>query len=244
LTSEPLVVLNDASVLYPAPLRDLCVRVAADGVCGAHRSRRIEEEWIRGVPRDRPGLARAQLERTVRLMEAAVPGAVVEGWEDALAGLALPDPDDRHALAVVACGANLLVTANVRNFPRDGVARHGIEVRRPDAFVLDLLQRAPDATCAVVRAHRAAPRSPPRSVEPYLATLAATGLRRSVRCLRELGVELQTVPSGREAARLPQGSRAASRPGRMRSRGQCPMGTCPPSFSKYCRNAALSCDFM
>jgi hypothetical protein len=191
LTAQPPVVLYDACVLYPAPLRDFLIRLAVAGLVRAHWSPDIEEEWIRSVLRDRPDLTRAQLERTARLMEAAVPGALITDYEPIIEALQLPDPGDRHVLAAgIMMGVNVIVTFNVRDLPRDVVSRHGIEARRPDAFVLDLLLADPEGVAAVARAHRAALRNPPRSVDEYLATLSRTGLRRSAECLGDLGVEL------------------------------------------------------
>lgn len=191
MTAQPPVVLYDANVLYPAPLRDFLIRMAVAGLVRAHWSPDIEEEWIRSVLRDRPDLTREQLERTARLMEAAVPGAVLEGYEHMIDALELPDPDDRHVLAAgIFMGVNVIVTFNVKDFPRDIVARQGIEMRRPDAFVLERLTADPDAVLAVARAHRAALRRPPKTVDEYLDTLAKCGLRRSAECLRDMASEL------------------------------------------------------
>lgn len=56
--------LLDASVLYPAPLRDLLLELAVADLYRAKWSDAVHEEWIRSVLRDRPDLTRAQLERT------------------------------------------------------------------------------------------------------------------------------------------------------------------------------------
>ena len=61
-------VLYDACVLYPAPLRDLLLRLALTDLYRARWSDAIHEEWIRAVLRNRPDLSRHQLERTRALM--------------------------------------------------------------------------------------------------------------------------------------------------------------------------------
>lgn len=64
-------------------------------------------------------------------------------------------------------------------------------MRRPDAFVLELLAGyAVDDVHAAMRAHRAELRNPPFTVEQYLANLARVGLRRSTEHLRRSGVDL------------------------------------------------------
>lgn len=85
-------VLYDACVLYPAPLRDLLVWLALSGRFRARWSARIHEEWKRNLLKNRPDLSRYQLDRTSTLMDTAVPDAVVSGYENLMAGLALPDP--------------------------------------------------------------------------------------------------------------------------------------------------------
>ncbi len=50
------VVVYDACVLYPAPLRDFLIRLAATGLFSAKWSNQIHDEWIRNVIKQRPEL--------------------------------------------------------------------------------------------------------------------------------------------------------------------------------------------
>ncbi len=92
--------LYDACVLYPAPLRDLLLQLALTGLFRARWSATIHDEWTRNVLLDRPDLTAAQLQHTRALMDAAVPDALVVGYEKLIPSLTLPDPDDRHVLAL------------------------------------------------------------------------------------------------------------------------------------------------
>ena len=74
-------VVYDACVLYPAPLRDLLMRLALTDLFRARWSDQIHEEWINAVLRNRPDLSRAQLERTRSLMNAHVRDALVDGHQ-------------------------------------------------------------------------------------------------------------------------------------------------------------------
>ena len=96
---SPPVVVYDACVLYPAPLRDLLMHLAWARLVHARWTDAIHDEWIRNLLANRPDLSRAQLERTRALMERAVPEASVTGYEHRISALTLPDPDDRHVLA-------------------------------------------------------------------------------------------------------------------------------------------------
>jgi predicted nucleic acid-binding protein len=161
-------------------------------VVSARWTEEIHGEWMRSLLRNRPDLDPEKLERTRTLMDAAVPGALVHGYERQIERLQLPDPDDRHVLAAaIEADADVLVTFNVKDFPRRVVSAYGIEVRRPDAFVLELLAgEEVESVYAAVRAHRSALRNLPFTVEQYLQSLARAGLRRSAEHLRQAGVDL------------------------------------------------------
>jgi hypothetical protein len=92
-------VVYDACVLYPAPLRDLLLRVAMTNVVRARWSEVILDECFRNILQQRPDLSASALQRTRELMTRAIPDCMIDGYQDLVDGLALPDPDDRHVLA-------------------------------------------------------------------------------------------------------------------------------------------------
>lgn len=65
-------VLYDACVLYPAPLRDLLMRIALNDLFRARWTDQIHEEWIRNLLKQRLDLTPEQLNRTRELMNAHV----------------------------------------------------------------------------------------------------------------------------------------------------------------------------
>jgi predicted nucleic acid-binding protein len=181
------VVVYDACVLYPAPLRDLLIRIAHRGVVRARWSERILDEWVRNLLANRPDLSAAKLARTRDLMAEAVPDCLVTGYEPIIAGLELPDVDDRHVLAAaIHSSAQAIVTFNLRDFPADRLAPFGIEAVHPDDFVLDSIDLRSGAVCAEVEDQARTLRNPPRTLAELLDTLHANGLVRSVARLREL----------------------------------------------------------
>ena len=142
----PPVAVYDANVLYLAQLRDLLMRLAVADLVRAHWSDAIHDEWIRNLLDNRDDLTRAQLERTRELMENALPGASVSGYQHREPNLTLPDPDDRHVLAAaVHAGAEWIVTFNLRDFPASVLDAYGIEAVDPDSFIAMLLHRSPEA---------------------------------------------------------------------------------------------------
>jgi len=181
------VVIYDACVLYPAPLRDLLVRVAQAGIVRARWTSEILDECFRSILEQRPELKPQALVRTRELMTKAVADCMVEGYEPLVAGLSLPDPDDRHVLAAaVRASAQAIVTFNLRDFPEAILAAHEIEAIHPDAFLLDLLDLWPAAVATAVQEQAASLKNPPMNVADVLDVLRNNGLVQSVAKLREL----------------------------------------------------------
>lgn len=177
--------LYDACVLYPAPLRDLLMRLAITDLFRARWSNDIHEEWMRNVLADRPDLTSEQLERTRDLMNAHVRDCVVSGYEDLIEGLVLPDPDDRHVLAAaIRTRASVIVTFNLKDFPTDYLAKYGLEAQHPDDFVTHLFDLNQAAVCGAVKAQRAALKNPPKSVDELLDALGQQQLPETVGRLR------------------------------------------------------------
>jgi predicted nucleic acid-binding protein len=184
-------VVYDACVLYPAPLRDLLMRLALTDLYRARWSDEIHDEWITAVLRNRPDLSRQQLERTRTLMNAHVRDALVDGHQPLIPALQLPDPDDRHVLAAaIKCGADLIITFNLDDFPEDTLASHGLRACHPDPFLIDQLHLDAVRVCTAMRQHRASLKNPPKTVEEYLATLEEQGLSRFAQGVRPYISEL------------------------------------------------------
>lgn len=180
------IVIYDACVLFPAPLRDLLIRVARTGVVQAHWSDQIIEECFRAVLRERTDLAPENLARTKALMNLALPDANVSGHEPLIDSFELPDPNDRHVLAAaVRIGAQAIVTFNLDDFPASALEPLGPESKHPDDFIVEALDIAPGAIAAAVHEQAAALKNPPKSIAELLETLQKQGLPLAVARLRE-----------------------------------------------------------
>jgi hypothetical protein len=180
-------VLFDACVFYPAPLRDLLMNLAMTELFRARWSDAIHEEWIGNLLRNRTDLMASRLTRTRAQMNAAVPDCLVRGYEPLVAGLSLPDPNDRHVLAAaIVAKAGVIVTLNLRDFPASALEPYGIEAQHPDDFIRDLLDLAPRPVCEAIHQHRMSLKNPPKTVEDYLATLAKQSLPQTVAELRRM----------------------------------------------------------
>lgn len=183
---SPFTVVYDACVLYPAPLRDFLMWLALSGRFRARWSELIHDEWTRNLLVNRPDLTREQVDRTVALMNRAVPDALVAGYEPLVDGLKLPDVDDRHVLAVaIRCGASVIVTFNEKDFPGSALEPFGVETQHPDSFVDYLFDLDQAAVVEAARQARANLQNPRVSVDHYLDTLLRQGLVQTSKSLSQ-----------------------------------------------------------
>lgn len=84
------------------------------------------------------------------------------------------DPKDRHVLAAAVRGrADVIVTANLVDFPTKALAPHGITAVSPDDFLLNHLDRHPRETMSCLAEQFAALRKPPVTPEAFLAAFSA-----------------------------------------------------------------------
>jgi predicted nucleic acid-binding protein len=179
-------VVYDANVLFSASLRDLLLNIARVRFVRPHWSDEIHEEWIRSLLRKRPDLSRESLERTRLRMNTKFKNSLTKGYEFIIPTLTLPDPNDRHVLAVaIHTQSSWIVTQDLDHFPKPALQPHGIEAIPPDEFVLRLIKDDPDRLLAAVRNHRLSLIRPPKTVDEHLATLDEQGLLETVAFLRK-----------------------------------------------------------
>ena len=178
-------VIYDACVLYPAPLRDLLLRLAMVDLFRARWTDTILDECFRNLLLNRPDLPSAQLIRTRELMNAHVLDALITGHETLIQSLALPDPNDRHVLAAAICGgAVAIITYNLTDFPLHVLKTYGIEAQHPDDFIACQLDLGPARVLTALREQRAALKRNPRTLDEFLTTLEQQRLVQTVARLR------------------------------------------------------------
>ncbi len=181
---SPFTVIYDACVLYSAPLRDLLMHLALTGAYRARWSEQIHDEWTRNVLRNRPDVSEIQLYRTVGLMNRAIPDSLVNDYEPLVQGLDLPDEDDRHVLAAaIKCGASVIVTYNLKDFPAEILKRFEIEALHPDVFLSDIWDLDQAAVLKAVQKQRAALNNPVYSPRELLDILLKQRLPETVKHL-------------------------------------------------------------
>ena len=179
--------IYDACVLYPAPLRDFLMWLALTDLFKARWTDEIHDEWIRNVLKNRSDLTLQQLTRTKDLMNTNIRDCLVDGYQALIPTLTLPDPGDRHVLAAaIRCNANVIVTFNEKDFPRQHLRSHVIEAQHPDEFISHLLDLNSRLICQAAEKHRLSLRKPPKTTTEYLDTLSQQGLPKTALILRDL----------------------------------------------------------
>lgn len=144
----------DACVLFPTVLREVLTGVAGLGLYQPIWSERILEEWARATVKLGPG-ADVQARGEIAVLKAQFPGASVAPRDGDLARLHLPDVNDIHVLAsAIAGSADVIVTLNAKDFPRQTLGYEGLRRESPDAFLMELWLEAPeDVAQVVLRVH-------------------------------------------------------------------------------------------
>ena len=181
-------VVADTDTLFGATTRGLLIHLDYQGSIHLHWSPLILDELSRALVDTgrKPDTEAAR--RHEQLMQAALPQAEIPTTK-VQAQFAAVAPAMRSAkdIHVAACAHAVLagsyypngtvvnlVTKNVRDFGVRKLAALGIEVMRPDAFLLTLFERDPASVAAAFASLRRTLRSAP-APEHLLARLAADG---------------------------------------------------------------------
>ena len=106
---DPSVAVFDACILHPFHLRNIIVQAAVDRLVEARWTDEIHDEWIRSLAADTPTIPTERIETTLRLMNDALPGATISGYEDLVPTVSLPDPNDRHVVAAAIAAVDSII---------------------------------------------------------------------------------------------------------------------------------------
>ncbi|MBN1174337.1 MAG: PIN domain-containing protein [Micromonosporaceae bacterium] len=170
------VILLDACVLFPNYLRDTFLTLAEEELFRPAWSAAILAEVRRNVLAKRQVNPQA-FDRTLEVMNAAFPLAMVHGWEPVVPELELPDLDDRHVLAAaIAGGARSVVTFNLGDFPAASLRPHQVDVVHPDTVLLECLDLAPALVLRGLSRQIGRCRRPPMDLQALLVRLDRCGV--------------------------------------------------------------------
>jgi predicted nucleic acid-binding protein len=146
----------------------------------------ILNEWEQSLRRRFADLKDDYFERQRKYM-ATFGEASVEDYNHLIPAFDLPDPRDAHVLAAAVQGrADAIVTYNIKDFPADVAARHNIEIRHPDDFLVNIIDLDAGKALTAIRNQRAQYNNPAVSAENYLERLKGSGLIQAAHRLQPL----------------------------------------------------------
>lgn len=182
----------DANVLVPVHLCDTLLRCAEMDLYRPIWSTKVVEEAKRAICRVHPDLSESRVSSRFSNMNKAFPFSEItdKQWEGLVSGVHLPDRDDRHVVAAAsAAGADVIVTANLKDFPADELAEYALESVGPDTFLCDMLDLNPDAVQHAVRMQVRNLKRPPMSVDKLLGYLKRANVPEFVEGYRSLFID-------------------------------------------------------
>ena len=177
-------VLLDTCAIYGAGLTDLLLTMAEKGMFRPLWSDEVLGELHRVLVE--AGIDKDAVERRITSMGQAFPDARVTGYEALIPHMAC-DENDRHVLAAaVRGGAAVVVTFNLKHFPKTALAQYELTAVHPDEFLLDQLDLyATKAVEAVVQVP-ASYENPPVTVAEFLDLLERSGVPKFVRAINAI----------------------------------------------------------
>lgn len=177
MNNQKQIVVLDACVIYPAPIRDFLLHLAIENLFEPHWSNKIQDEWIRNLLIKRPDLTETALRKTVNAMNLAFPEANVITSIALEKKLVLPDENDRHVLATaIKAKANYILTFNLKDFPNNYLSKFKVMAISPDDFICDIYHNNPDSVKIAFKNQVINLRNPPIKETDLLAIFIKVGL--------------------------------------------------------------------
>ncbi|MGP9683540.1 MULTISPECIES: PIN domain-containing protein [unclassified Brachybacterium] len=165
----------DACVLVPITLCDTILRIAETGAFGVRWSASILGETERTLV-NKLHVPPASAAKRVGMMRRAFRFAEVDDYS-AIEPLLTNDPKNRHVLAcAIRAQVHTIVTFNLKDFPAPALAPWEVEVVHPDTFPLNQLDLAPAHVTTAIEHMLSSFKSPPRTIDELLGSLARSGV--------------------------------------------------------------------
>ena len=181
----------DACVLCSALKRNLILSLAEAELCRVRWSDEIMDETEKAIgiiltKRDCKDVFKHAIQARAAMNQAFVE-ANVTGYKHHGNGIGkLPDEGDRHVIAAaIKSKADIIVTENLKDFPRKVLAKYGIEAKSSDDFIADAINLSPSLAIAAIRRMRLRPDRPDKTPEIFLLDMDKTGLTQAADQLRD-----------------------------------------------------------
>lgn len=141
--SVRFICVLDTNVIYPIEIRDLLFWFAHYDLYTPKWSAHIFDEWQDVMKRK--GVSEKEAHKRIEVANLAFPDALVTNYSGLISGLELPDPKDCHVLAAaIKTNANVIVTNNIKDFPKDYLSSYGLSAKTAGDFLTDIIDLNPE----------------------------------------------------------------------------------------------------
>jgi predicted nucleic acid-binding protein len=128
----------DTNVVYPVIIRDILLWFGHYDLYTPKWSEHIFQEWKKIMLEK--GVNELDAVNRINKVNQAFPDALIINYKGLIDKLELPDVDDRHVLAAaIKVNANLIVTNNLKDFPRHYLQSFGLNAKTADDFLTDII---------------------------------------------------------------------------------------------------------
>ena len=98
----------------------------------------------------------------------------------------LPDEGDRHVIAAaIKSKADIIVTENLKDFPKKALAKYEMEAKSSDEFIADAINLNSSLAIDAIKRLRSRLKRPEKTAEVLLLDMERTGLTQSADQLRD-----------------------------------------------------------
>jgi len=175
----------DTNVIIPIEVRDLLFWFAHDDLYTPKWSKHIFDEWVEVM--QRKNVSESERSKRISWARQAFPDAMVENYEVLIDGLELPDEKDRHVLAAaIKTNANIIVTNNLKDFPKDYLQTFGLSAKSADDFLTETIDLNQEVAISSFRKLVVNRRNPDLDEYEVLACLRRNGLSDTANYLHAL----------------------------------------------------------
>ncbi|MGF9566873.1 PIN domain-containing protein [Neorhizobium sp. BT27B] len=185
--ADRFTVLIDANCLAGALRRNMILSLAEAGFYRVRWSARIMDETARAIDTITGG--KADSSKQIDAMTRAFPEATVEDFEELerlLIDGGLRDVGDAHVIAAaIKCGASVIVTDNLRDFPEKTLKPLGLEAQGSDGFIADCIDLDNAQAMAALNKMRLRFKHPELTWDAICQKVEAQGLTQSASMMQK-----------------------------------------------------------
>lgn len=163
-------VIVDSCVIFPMPLCDTLLCAAEAELYCVHFSQEILDGATRNLVK-KGRMTEFKAARFQEMIKNTFPEAMVE-VPASLVEAMTNHPGDRHVLAAaIIANAKIIVTDNLKHFPKKALEPYGIEAQHPDVFLTQLFDNDPESMVEVIRQQAEELKNPPQTVAEIIEKL-------------------------------------------------------------------------